>query len=396
MFRQLYKFFPLIICLIAASAFSQKSIVIKLDNPSFEDFPQAARAPQGWFDCGFASETPPDIQPNGSFQVTKTAEHGSTYLGMVVRDNNTWEAIGQKLKTPLVKGAAYTFSLFASRSELYVSQSKTSNKELNYTTPVVVRIWGGSGYCSKDEMLDETEPITNGAWEKKTFKFTPKSNHTHFMIEAFFKTPTLFPYNGNILLDNSSDIAPEEKEKIAAVVMVKPKNPAPPKPVVKPTPPKIVKQKDTQAVASVNKPVKINQKPPPKPVEPPPAAENTKLQEGQIIKIEKLQFAPNSVVITPESHPQLDKIYEFLNQNPNLVVEIGGHTNLVITDDAMSLKLSTERAKAVAEYLVGKGIDRQRLVAKGYGKSKPVVQGSSADANKINQRVEIKILSTNG
>jgi outer membrane protein OmpA-like peptidoglycan-associated protein len=62
----------------------------------------------------------------------------------------------------------------------------------------------------------------------------------------------------------------------------------------------------------------------------------------------------------------------------------------------MGLKLSTDRARAVAEYLATKGIDNSRLVIKGYGKSRPLVKETSAAANKENQRVEIKILSTNG
>ena len=115
----------------------------------------------------------------------------------------------------------------------------------------------------------------------------------------------------------------------------------------------------------------------------------------QILKIERLLFKPTSWVIETESYPQLDKIYSFLSENPALVVEIGGHTNILVDDD-MGLKLSTNRAKAVADYLIKKGVDRDRLVVKGYGKSRPIVKESSAAANKENQRVELKILSTNG
>ena len=108
-----------------------------------------------------------------------------------------------------------------------------------------------------------------------------------------------------------------------------------------------------------------------------------------------MQFAPNSSDIQKESFPQLDEVYNLLVTNPTLIVEIGGHTNMVI-EDMESIKLSTERAMAVADYLVNKGIERNRLVARGYGKSKPIVKENSAAANKVNQRVEIKILSING
>jgi outer membrane protein OmpA-like peptidoglycan-associated protein len=374
--------------------FAQKPATIKLDNPSFEDYPQAGHVPQGWFDCGFASETPPDIQP-GNFQANKKPQHGITYVGMVVRDNNTWEAMAQRLKTPLTKGVTYTFSIYASRSELYVSQSKASSKEMNYTTPVVLRIWGGSGFCTKDEMLGETEPVMAGSWTKMSFKFTPKSNYTHFMIESFYKTPTVFPYNGNIMIDNASDIVPEDKDKDKPIVAVKPP-PVKPKPATKPAlKPKV--EPTTPSMASNNdKPHDPKLfKPTEEPVNEVVAAKSEKFKEGQIMKIEKLQFTPNSTEIEKESYPQLDQVYNLLTTNPSLVVEIGGHTNLLIEEN-MADNLSTERARAVYKYLTGKGIESSRLVIKGYGKSKPLIKENTAAAHKVNQRVEIKILSTNG
>ncbi len=370
--------------------FSQKPVTIKLDNPSFEDYPQAAHTPQGWYDCGFAGESPPDVQPNLTFKVNRVASHGNTYLGLVVRDVNTWEAVGQRLKSPLLKGVNYTFSLDLSRSELYESQSQATKKTVNYITPVIIRVWAGTGYCSKAEMLDETEPVTVGNWKKYTFKFTPKATHTHFMIEAFYKVPTVFPYNGNILVDNASDIVAEEEKPIATA-----KQPPPPVKTTTPKPIKTTKTTTPSVLADVKTP---KTKPiPTTPIETveETAVKNTKLQEGQIIKIEKMQFAPNSSDIQKESFPQLDEVYNLLVTNPTLIVEIGGHTNMVI-EDMESIKLSTERARAVADYLVTKGIERNRLVARGYGKSKPIVKENSAAANKVNQRVEIKILSING
>ena len=453
------------------TALAQKPVVIKLDNPSFEDYPQAGHQPSGWFDCGFAGETPPDVNPTGQFKVSKNAYHGSTYVGMVTRDNNTWEAIGQRLKTPLLKGVTYTFSIYLARSEIYMSQSRATGRDVNYITPATLRIWGGSGYCSKEEMIGETEPISAATWQKFNFKFTPKANHNYFMIEAFYKVPTLFPYNGNVLVDNASDIVPEIKKTDKEPAVVAQNNPKPPKPTTPtapstvskpkpnpetPKPPAIaiikpankatvttpsvelratvvnitdksqisitfngselsefdfdkegrflksnlrltegsntinirVKNKDGDASASSTINYEI-------PIVASTQVETQKLKEGSIIKIEKLQFAPNSADIEQGSFNSLDAIYNLLDANPNMVVEIGGHTNLII-EEGMSLRLSLNRAKAVADYLIGKGIDKKRLVTKGYGKSFPIVNGNDQAANKINQRVEIKILSTNG
>ncbi len=392
MVKLIARFIIFTVWLISCPAFSQKAVTIKLDNPSFEDYPQAAHTPQGWYDCGFAGESPPDVQPNTTFKVTKVASHGNTYLGLVVRDVNTWEAIGQRLKTPLVKGINYTFSLDLARSELYESQSQATKKYVNYITPVIIRIWAGMSYCAKAELLDETEPVSSNNWKKYTFKFAPKGNYTHFMIEAFYKVPTVFPYNGNILMDNASDIVPEEEKKPQIITAVTTKQPTPPKPAP-PKQTKPTKSVDTPSVTNSKPNVKLT-KPEPVITEP-TVAQNNKIQEGEIIKIEKLQFLPNQSVIQKESYPQLDEIYNFLTSNPTLIVEIGGHTNLLIEEN-MSIKLSGERARAVTDYLVNKGIARDRLVAKGYGKAKPILKENSAAANKVNQRVEIKILSTNG
>jgi hypothetical protein len=80
--------------------------IIRLTNPSFEDTGHS-RPPTGWKDCGsfmFPGESPPDVQPSGSWHVYKPATDGDTYLGMVVRENDTWEAVSQALSGALQKG----------------------------------------------------------------------------------------------------------------------------------------------------------------------------------------------------------------------------------------------------------------------------------------------------
>ncbi|MEL6944017.1 MAG: hypothetical protein AAFO82_15255, partial [Bacteroidota bacterium] len=98
-------------CLFSFHAKSQETI--RLNNPSFEDFPRHSHVPRGWYDCGFADESPPDIHPQmdgGEFSVNAIPVSGRTYLGMVVRDNGTWEIIGQRLKFPLKTNQCYDFS----------------------------------------------------------------------------------------------------------------------------------------------------------------------------------------------------------------------------------------------------------------------------------------------
>lgn len=360
---------------------------IVLDNPSFEDYPGAAHTPFGWFNCGFTGETDVDVQP-GSFQVTRVAQNGRTYIGMVTRDVNTWESVGQKLKTPILKGVKYNFSFYAARSELYMSESQLTHKMVNYITPAIVRVWGGNSACAKDELLAETPQISAAEWQHFPLSFKSRANYEFIVVEAFYKVPTLFPYNGNVLIDNFSEFKPDIPKKDPPKV-VQAQRPPPrviPRPVEKPTD---VVTTDTHPVKPNNN-SKISVIPEvPKPIE------HTALREGQIIRIEKLQFAAQSAIISSESYQSLDKIYDLLNLNPNLVVEIGGHTNLIISDE-VGLGLSLKRADAVADYLAQKGIDRRRLQTKGYGGTKPIYNETTAAANKANQRVEIKIISVNG
>lgn len=338
--------------------------------------------PNGWYDCGFPGETAPDVHPKeglGAFQVTKEPFHGKTYLGMVVRDNETWEMVSQRLGSTLNAGKCYEFSISLCRSELYVSPSRVDGEPKNYTTPAKLRIWGGSGYCSRAELLAESALVVNTRWLTYNFRFEPKQAHSYIVLEAFYKTPTPFPYNGNILLDNASAIIPVPCEILTpeapgevAAVQEKPKNtekPATPKPT------------DTTPVKK-NKILKELEDP-------------AKLTKGQTIRIDQLYFAADSSTISEASYPVLEEVYDFLKSNAEVVVEIGGHTNGIPSHEYCD-RLSTERAKAVVDYLLGKGIPRNRLQFKGYGKRNPLDTNKTAIGRKKNQRVEIKILSVDG
>ncbi|MEM0932319.1 MAG: hypothetical protein AAGJ12_07625, partial [Bacteroidota bacterium] len=98
---------------------------VMINNPSFEDLPRNGSPPRGWYDCGFAAESPVDIHPigyGGDFGVKTKAYEGLTYMGMIVRDNDTWESVGQRLNKPLQKGMKYTLNVALARSPLYESR----------------------------------------------------------------------------------------------------------------------------------------------------------------------------------------------------------------------------------------------------------------------------------
>lgn len=97
--------------------------VIHFENPSFEDNPHDSYVPKGWYDCGFEQSSPPDVQPNNRHFLQMTAHNGETFLGMVTRDNKTWERIGQSLRQPIVAGKCYAVAIALAKSPIYLSYS---------------------------------------------------------------------------------------------------------------------------------------------------------------------------------------------------------------------------------------------------------------------------------
>jgi peptidoglycan-associated lipoprotein len=88
------------------------------------------------------------------------------------------------------------------------------------------------------------------------------------------------------------------------------------------------------------------------------------------IEVENIFFDLDKADLRPESMVSLDNLVETLNDNPNVVIELGSHTDSRATD-AYNLDLSRRRAQSVVNYLIEKGIARDRLVPMGYGESKP-------------------------
>lgn len=116
------------------------------------------------------------------------------------------------------------------------------------------------------------------------------------------------------------------------------------------------------------------------------------IEVGQTLQINELYFEADSTYIMNQSFDVLNEVYEFLSQNPSVVIEIGGHTNNIPPKE-YCYKLSTERAETVANFLIKKGIQQNRILYKGYGKDNPIADNSTLAGRKLNQRVEIKILS---
>lgn len=138
------------------------------------------------------------------------------------------------------------------------------------------------------------------------------------------------------------------------------------------------------------------------------------------VRIDNIFFEFDKATLLPESMPALVELHKLLLDNPHIVVEISAHTDRIGSDE-YNTNLSGMRAQAVVDYLLSQGIDTERLVPKGYGKSQPVKvdermtdtyrflkEGTYLDegyintltpeqqeiADQINRRSEFKVLKT--
>lgn len=113
---------------------------------------------------------------------------------------------------------------------------------------------------------------------------------------------------------------------------------------------------------------------------------------GQVIVLENIFFDFDKSVLLPQSFVELHKLINILEEYPNMKIELSGHTDSK-GSDKYNLKLSKERAEAVFNYLVDKGIDAKRLTHKGFGAKQPIADNSTDAGRAKNRRVEFKIIS---
>ena len=115
------------------------------------------------------------------------------------------------------------------------------------------------------------------------------------------------------------------------------------------------------------------------------------IETNASIVLRNIFFDVNKSELKAESQAELDKLVQLLLENPGLKIEISGHTDNV-GKPADNLLLSNNRAKAVVGYLTSKGIPAQRLMAKGYGETKPVADNATEAGRALNRRTEARIL----
>jgi len=120
-------------------------------------------------------------------------------------------------------------------------------------------------------------------------------------------------------------------------------------------------------------------------------AELVPLKAQTSIRLNNINFGTNSAELSSESFPELDRVITLLKDNPSIVIEIAAHTDNV-GNAGYNLLLSEKRAQAVVRYLLDFEVPSERIVAKGYGLTKPMVPNTSDENRALNRRVEFKII----
>lgn len=112
---------------------------------------------------------------------------------------------------------------------------------------------------------------------------------------------------------------------------------------------------------------------------------------GESITLNNILFEVGTDKIRPESQVELKKLQEFMKDNPNVEIEISGHTSSE-GDAAINNSLSYKRALAIKNHLVTTGTATERITAIGYGSLKPVAKNDSEENRKLNRRVELRVV----
>jgi OmpA-OmpF porin, OOP family len=111
---------------------------------------------------------------------------------------------------------------------------------------------------------------------------------------------------------------------------------------------------------------------------------------GTKVNLKNVLFVQTKTELLPESYDELDMVVSFLKRNPNVKIELSGHTdNRGVHGDNM--RLSQLRVNSVKRYLVSKGIDAKRITGRGYGGTKPIASNDSEETRQLNRRVEFTI-----
>lgn len=390
----LQKVFSVVLFLIMVNLTHGQNMVV---NPSFENIENCPytmnqlKFTKYWFPFGTGDPSPDLFHAcdfNGQMGVPKNlfgsqqARTGDAYVGMICyltsKSGKGWqlpanhrEFVMVQLTKPLVAGNTYY-------AEMWVSLAENCEYSINslgmyFTRDLPHMDWMAMdlGYYKPQitSNLDSLIEKTN-EWTKVSGTFVAKGDELALTIGNFYsdskiktqKTKRKFTFQ-------DPNIPKKQRPQIAyyfiddvSVMPVDPNEPIYPE--------DILVRKDTVTEEGYFGPAIV----------------------GRKVILQNIYFEFDKSDFLESSFTELDKLYNYLLENKRIKIQIDGHTDNVGTDE-YNVKLSFQRAKAVSDYLIWKGINEFRVEYKGYGSRRPIVGNETDEARAMNRRVEFTILS---
>lgn len=282
------------------------------------------------------------------------------------------EFIQGRLSKPLVKGKEYTFAFYIqwgkASGERHIRNLNKSVKSLE-----VIPLAAGSlgvwftDFEEKNMTLDVAfpqlvwyDPIVTqpGEWLLMSKTFTADKAYTHFTIGNFTtdaNTATNLPNSTEIDEFNNLNKSWQVKKRRVGYYLL-----------------------DDFWLGEGTPPA-------------PPVSIAEVLKKNNAYTFRNVNFQAGKWDLLPEAMPELNGLVDFMTTNKGAKVEIGGHTDSVGETETNRI-LSEKRASSVANYLISKGINAERVSAKGYGEGKPIGSNETENGRLMNRRVECKVL----
>ncbi|MBR9920907.1 MAG: hypothetical protein GYB31_08705 [Bacteroidetes bacterium] len=190
----------------------EAQVVHRFANPSFEGEPGLNNTPEGWKQCSMVRNIPATVSEeiisnsNGFYICGPDPSDGRTYMLMVGRQDDSWEAVYQKMEQKLEKGKWYAFEVDVARAHCLVSTIVGQGGIYDFSAPLSLGVKGSNHSCKFADLLYKSPAITDTLWQRIEIAFKAKKNYTNLVLEVTYPSEAFIPYNGNLLLDNISDL----------------------------------------------------------------------------------------------------------------------------------------------------------------------------------------------
>ncbi len=183
--------------------------IIQIKNGSFEsEVANINTVPKDWESFSSDKEGYPDLLP-GEYQINAVPKEGKLFVGLRTRRENIYEGMGQQLATPLRKDSTYQWNVWLAHASKYIVPTVKKGKQNGKVTCngiTKLRVLGINSVTHEQELLAETDPVNHAEWRNYSLSLNPKRIECDQIILAAYYNLGNFIKQGNLLIDNCSDI----------------------------------------------------------------------------------------------------------------------------------------------------------------------------------------------